>query len=207
MMWKCDTCQCEGGWGAPVGRLEDFAADHACPEHTAPAYDEPMDLKVADLIWDTLRDIGAEPRFEHDEHGELDADGVFIEVAGRLLSAGFRSGAPAEPAPTLRDHVRALTGATDAGLDELGGFTGEPAVTDEMAEHDRQVAALSPPLNRVRAEALRTYAQKRYLAFLEFPERDWLDQPEGTARHYAKVAADMLAEADRIEQNSEGNET
>lgn len=36
-MWKCDTCQCEGGWGAPVGRLEDFAAEHVCPEDTAPA--------------------------------------------------------------------------------------------------------------------------------------------------------------------------
>jgi len=38
---------------------------------------------------------------------------------------------PNEPqgAPTIRDHVRALTGVTDEGLDELGGFQREPTAT------------------------------------------------------------------------------
>ena len=57
MMWKCDTCQCEGGWGAPVGRLEDFAQEHVCPPGPAPA--EPavtVTERMVDIMQEAMYD-------------------------------------------------------------------------------------------------------------------------------------------------------
>lgn len=68
----------------------------------------------------------------------------------------------------------------------------ESAFDRWLAAHDEAVRA------EEREKTLRNYAQNRYLAFLEHPEVPWHDQPEGTARHYARVAADMIAEADWI---------
>lgn len=31
LMWQCERCSCEGGWGAPRDVLEQWAADHSCP--------------------------------------------------------------------------------------------------------------------------------------------------------------------------------
>lgn len=41
--------------------------------------------------------------------------------------------ASAQGEPSLRDHVRNLTGASDAELDALGGFTGEPSDAQVLA--------------------------------------------------------------------------
>lgn len=72
------------------------------------------------------------------------------------------------------------------------GFGATEAFDRMIAAHDEAVRA------EEREKTLRNYAQNRYLAFLEHPEVPWHDQPEGTARHYARVAADMIAEADWI---------
>lgn len=56
MMWKCFTCQCEGGWGAPVGRLEDFAREHVCPQDP-PADDERVVLADRDRLHKAIMDI------------------------------------------------------------------------------------------------------------------------------------------------------
>ncbi len=50
---------------------------------------EPRDEKIADLIWDVMRETGAEPKFMHDEHGQLDPDGVFLAIAQKLLATGL----------------------------------------------------------------------------------------------------------------------
>lgn len=57
-----------------------------------------------------------------------------------------------------------------------------------LAAHDAEV----------RAQALRDYAKGRYLDFLEAPDLPWPDQPEGTARNYARAAAELMAHAGRI---------
>ena len=57
-----------------------------------------------------------------------------------------------------------------------------------LKAHDAEVAA----------QALRDYAKGRYLDFLEAPDLPWPDQPEGTARNYARAAAELMAHADRI---------
>lgn len=52
----------------------------------------------------------------------------------------------------------------------------------------------------IKAEAFRTFAQDRYLRYLEHPEIDWTDQPSEMARRYARAADDLLTEANRIEK-------
>lgn len=56
-----------------------------------------------------------------------------LEAADAVLAAGFRRPIHEETTPSVRGHVRALTGATDAELDELGGFTGEPTEAEAWA--------------------------------------------------------------------------
>lgn len=35
LMWVCETCSCEGGWGAPQEKLAKMAAEHVCPALSA----------------------------------------------------------------------------------------------------------------------------------------------------------------------------
>lgn len=39
LMWACERCSSEGGWGAPRDLLEQWAADHVCPAPPAPSSD------------------------------------------------------------------------------------------------------------------------------------------------------------------------
>lgn len=68
MMWKCFTCQCEGGWGAPVGRLEDFAREHVCPP------DPPAEPTVTDDY-----EAGYAEGFHHGLSGPRASDDVAVQ--------------------------------------------------------------------------------------------------------------------------------
>lgn len=55
----------------------------------------------------------------------------------------------------------------------------------------------------IKSEALREYAENRYLAYLKDPELPWQEQPKGMARDYAMRAADLIQEADRLKAEGE----
>lgn len=59
---------------------------------------------------------------------------------------------------------------------------------------------------RLVADAFRSYAAERFEAYLENPEVSWIEQPFEMAKRYAKIAADLRAHADRIEEASNSEE-
>lgn len=81
------------------------------------------------------------PRLVAECRAEMDAE----------IAAGFRRTAVQEPsaAPTVRDHVRDLTGATDAELDELGGLQGEPSDAQAWAAAHAFAEAIKADTGRV----------------------------------------------------------
>lgn len=47
LMWVCDSCSSEGGWGAARGQLKKWAAEHVCPVLPSSGVDEE---KLAEVI-------------------------------------------------------------------------------------------------------------------------------------------------------------
>lgn len=66
--------------------------------------------------------------------------------------------ASAQGDPSLRDHVRNLTGASDAELDALGGFTGEPSDAAVKAALDEYLRGETAGKVRAMRAALRAAA-------------------------------------------------
>lgn len=56
LMWACSACSCEGGWGAPRADLERYAAEHVCPEPSAPVQVD--EAKLAEVIAGVLDSAG-----------------------------------------------------------------------------------------------------------------------------------------------------
>jgi len=44
LMWACDSCSCEGGWGAPQEKLAQMAAEHVCAALSAHPAEETEEL-------------------------------------------------------------------------------------------------------------------------------------------------------------------
>jgi len=78
-----------------------------------PAEDEQS--LIADAIWDVLRENAWESRFDSEELGNLDDDGVFRTFADAILARGFRLRA----LPTREWIIEVLTHSTP-GIDGHG---------------------------------------------------------------------------------------
>lgn len=51
LMWVCDTCSCEGGWGAPQEKLAKMAAEHVCVALSAhPAEETVTTVEALDAL-------------------------------------------------------------------------------------------------------------------------------------------------------------
>lgn len=87
---------------------------------------------------------------------------------------------------TLRDHARSLTGESDEGLTELGGFQGE-RVTDEMVERAALVLHGEFCLTRVYEGQGN---EERIVGITPF---DWLSEESRT--HYRATARAALTAA------------
>ena len=62
LMWACEKCSFEGGWGSPRDVLEKLAAEHVCPSNPAPV------SRDAELIAEAKRFLSFRS-FKHPEHG------------------------------------------------------------------------------------------------------------------------------------------
>lgn len=90
------------------------------------------------------------------------------------------------PLPEISDVREAFQGA-DGGHDFKRVFNERGEDFDRFIKH-------------VEAEALRRYAQERFLAYLLNPEIHWTEQPQGgLAADYAKRAHDLRDYADKID--------
>ena len=91
LMWACDSCSSEGGWGATRDKLKEWAAEHVCPPPQSVQGEPNDDREVLDNVLIDAREAG---------------DGLSA-VRNRILAAGFSRAtvpdAATEELETLRD--------------------------------------------------------------------------------------------------------
>lgn len=99
----------------------------------------------------------------------------------------------------VRDVFKRLTDAKETALKEAIKSLGWIAPED-LATHDARIASEA-------AEAeLRRYAKERYLDYLTEPDLPWMEQKSPMAQDYARNAANMIAEADRLASEREAGD-